>query len=180
MLLKNRILLLLFVLALVAGSAGNGWRDAKASNVDNSAIYEVTAGDPADLWLGNDGIYMPSSAYTGKVLLYRPIEEVLKTVRPLLRKEENGKAGRFLVVNIIDKDGDYPQLLNGFVYAYFNLNAIENDLWNEGRLVIYYYDAGRLTWEVCLANQLVDKGKHGRAVCLATRSGLYALVALDD
>lgn len=177
---KNRILLLLLALTLVAAAASGAWRLGYASNENNSAVYDIIAGTPADLWLGNDGIYMPSSAYTGKVLLYRPNEEVLKTVRPLLRKDEIGKAGRFLEVDVIDSDGSNARLLRGFVYAYFNLNAIENDLWDEGKLAIYYYDAGKLSWTECIANTFVEKGKHGRTACLAIQSGLYALVERAD
>ena len=177
---KPRFLLVFMAVVLVTATAVSTWSAGSAAKEKKSAIYDITAGQSADLWLGNEGLYMPSSVYTGKVILFRPAEADLKSPRALLEKDEIGEASRFLEVSVLGSDGKEIQLLHGFVYVYFNLNSIENSLWDKGQLAIYRYDEGKHSWSECVANNLVDKGAHGRLACLAPQSSLYALVLLPE
>jgi hypothetical protein len=179
---SKRTLCLLLAVCLGLAAAAAPWQAALAAAHSSSQTFTtaLTGGKPNDIWLGNAGLYLPNSVYTGKAVLDRYQIGSLSSPDDRLDRQELFARQRYLEFHIYDSAGKEVLLPRGLVYVYFNLGYKENALWEDGDLSIYYYDQYHAKWVECLANHLVSKGKYGRLACVATQTGLYALVETSD
>jgi hypothetical protein len=173
---SKRILFFILVLCLSLGVIS----PASARSSSQTFTASLVAGQPNDVWLGNAGLYLPASVYGGKAVLERYEIGSLSIAEDRLDRQDLFPRQRYLEFTIYDSAAKQVKLPRGLVYAYFNLGYKEDALWEDGNLAIYYYDTYKGKWVECLANHFVDKGKYGRLACLATQTGLYALVETSE
>jgi hypothetical protein len=132
---------------------------------------QAAFGRTIDLYLGNAGIFMPSSNYLGTVELRRMTEH--QSTRGL----DFVFVQRLLEFTIADNTGrDFNQVF-GINYIYFNLDRQQRLAWEDGALSIMHYDDDEGKWVECLATHLVTTKNepHGRLACVPTQFGVYGL-----
>jgi len=168
----------LLVVGLIAWGAGT--TTAQPGSTSSETVSNVTAvsfNKPADIWQGRTGVYFPSSAYTGDVTLTRQWTSNLTKGDLRLERQHLALVDRYLDFKLETSTGLKVDRLVGLVYVYFNLYPEERRLWQKGELAIYTYDSNNQEWVECLANHLVPKGPYSyRLACLATKTGVYAMV----
>lgn len=124
-----------------------------------------------DLYLGNGGIYMPSSSYQGVVELRR------------MNRGFSGPASdyrfvqRLLDFQIVDAAGRTFPLVYGINYVYFNLNRQQRLAWDEGALAIFHYDDSLRRWTECPTTHFIASKNepNGRLACVAAGFGAFGL-----
>ena len=126
----------------------------------------------ADVYLGNAGLYMPSSNYTGWVKLERFAVQDVSYARGMTFHQD------LIDVGIYDSKMKLFEKVWGFNYLYFNLTSVTRSLYNKDKLNIYRYDASKRAWQACEVPVFVaNKGKYGRLSCLINDFGIYALAS---
>lgn len=172
----------LVVIGLVAWGAGKA--TAVQSSITTTTVsnnFNVTYNTSADLWQGRTGVYFPASAYTGVVTLARE-----GTGNDARMDHRLGQQGLTLMSPYLDfqletSSGTQVSRVVGLVYVYFNLYSSDLTLWRNSQLAMYTYDPINQEWAECPVNQLVIKGSSlYRLACVATQTGIFALVQISD
>ena len=153
---------------------GSGFERVPAPAFDtwtsNQVSKRVFYQESADIWLGNSGVYLPSSAYAGWLVLSST------TPDDSYMKGQNF-VQRWIDVRIYNNDAVEFKQLYGLVYVYFNLNRQTRAAWDAGELSIYHYDANGGQWVECPTHLVGTKNwPYGRLACYAGQFGAYGLV----
>jgi hypothetical protein len=138
---------------------------------DAIAYFDLIMDEPAEAFLANAGVFMPSSSYDGIAIISRQV--------PTYRNPDEGMSfvDRWLTFYINAPYGVQANLLYGINYAYFNLNETTRLMWDQGTLQIYYYAPMYYEWTVCNTFFIADKNKpYGRVACIMPDFGMYGLV----
>lgn len=178
----NSTSLLMAIIAWGSGttaSGTSGTTNKSSSTVSNTTT--ITFNEPADIWQGRAGVYFPASAYSGDVTIARQWNDSQGKMDQQLDKQHLKLRDRYLNFQLETSSGTKVNKLFGLVYVYFNLYTPYYKMWENGELAIYTYDSSSQEWVECIANHLVNKGpSSNRLACIATRTGVYALVQLPD
>ncbi len=172
----------LVVIGLIAWGAGTATAaQPSITTTTVSNTFNVTYNEPADVWQGRAGMYFPASAYTGVVTLAR--QGMGNDTRMDHRLGQQGLRlmSPYLDFQLETSAGTQVGRVVGLVYVYFNLYSSDLTLWRNNQLAIYTYDPANQEWVECLVNQLVIKGSSSyRLACIATQTGVFALVQTPD
>jgi hypothetical protein len=143
--------------------------------------FNVSYNEPADIWQGRTGAYFPASAYTGMVTLTREGMGNDTRMDRQLGQQNLTLMSPYLDFQLQTSAGAQVDRIVGLAYVYFNLYSGDLTLWRNHQLAIYTYDPINQKWVECLANQLVINGVSSyRLACIATQTGIYALVQTPD
>jgi hypothetical protein len=127
--------------------------------------------EAADVSLGQAGIFMPASAYSGRVQITRidPTPSKYSTLRQTF-------VYRWMDFRILDSKGNEFEKLFGLVYVYFNLDGQSLADWEDGDLSIYRFSEKEDRWVECPSRLLENENApHGRLACFANEFGVYGL-----
>ncbi|MGD2158453.1 MAG: hypothetical protein PVG32_16365 [Anaerolineales bacterium] len=157
----------LIVVALLIAFTAISIQWAPASAAAKSISKSISFGKPADIYLGNAGVYFANSNYTATAELTRERLNPTKSLRFTQRSVE---------IHLYDNKNKEIKNLFGYVYVYFNLNAEDRANWNKEKLSIYQFDTATKKWVECRTWLVSDKSSpYGRATCLISSFGTYAL-----
>jgi len=131
----------------------------------------VTTGNSEDIYLGNAGIYLPNSNYTGTVTLERYDPAKSNTVKNIQFTQQ------LLEVTVTNSQGNQLSQVSGLNYVYFNLDEQSRSAYDKGELAIYHYNPQQEAWVQCQYPLLIsDKNKpYGRMACIILNFGLYGV-----
>jgi hypothetical protein len=171
----------LLVMGLIAWGAGTSAQPIASNASTVSKETTISFNKPADIWQGRTGVYFSNSAYSGEVTLTRQWTARYFKMERQLVKQDLALMDRYLDFQLKTSSGRKIDRLVGLVYVYFNLYPEERKLWQKGDLAIYTYDPDNQEWGECLANHIVRKGLYSyRLACIATHTGVYAIVELTE
>ena len=162
---KSILLILGFLLifALVLGSS-----DPVKAAQKVTITKPLVAEKPLDIFVGQAGVYFPSSSYTGKAVLTR--------VEPINTKNLTF-THRWLDIQLFDVKGKEIKSVYGYIYVYFNLNTDEYEAWKKEKLGVYHVDPATSKWVECPTYYVASKNSpYGRVSCLITQDfGRYGI-----
>jgi hypothetical protein len=162
---KTILLILGFLLmfALVLGYS-EPVKAAQKVTVTKPLVYQK----PLDIFVGQGGVYFPSSSYTGKAVLTR--------AEPINTKNLTF-THRWLDIQLLDVNGKEIKSVYGYIYVYFNLNSDDYAAWKKDKLGIYYYDPAISKWVECPTSYVASKSSpYGRVSCMITQDfGRYGI-----
>jgi murein DD-endopeptidase MepM/ murein hydrolase activator NlpD len=141
------------------------------TRTSNQVSKKISYQEQVDIWLGNSGVYLPSSAYTGWLVLSSttPDDSYVKRGHHFIQ--------RWIDVRIYNNDAVEFKQLYGLVYVYFNLNRQTRAAWDAGELSIYHFDAREGKWVEYPTHLVTTKNwPYGRVTCYASQFGTYGLV----
>lgn len=169
MLSLKRLLLGFLALAVAFGVLGGSWDIVTASSGTSVREIDISFEKKIDVALGQAGVFMPSSAFAGTLVLTREPAR-----RGLEAKIHPNFIARWLEVRIINLDGKDEHTAFGLNYVYFQSTRVLKRYFDEGNLAIYRYDAVKKNWVEC-PSKVIEKGKKFRVVCIAPSFGIYGL-----
>jgi hypothetical protein len=153
------------VLAFATIGANGGFN---FSNGPDPAYSEgIKFGQSVDFSVGQNGVFMPKSAYTGTLTIDR--------MRPTEVTPPKGVdfTDRLMDVQVEPASGKLPSFLFGLNYVYYGLSEEQLLAWKNGELAIYRYDSTTQKW-VEMPTFFVNEGG-GRVAAAMTSFGLYGL-----
>jgi hypothetical protein len=131
----------------------------------------VKKGQDVTVNLGDAGVSITDSFYTGTVNVYR------KDVSVGYKAPKHFQfTSDVLGVKFYDSNWNRVQVVTGAVYVFFNLSPWEQKALSQDRLDIYYWDTRKGNWKVC-PTFAVNDGQ--RAGCRIRNFGEYALMFRD-
>lgn len=168
---RKKLLLILFAIAIIAGSVGISVQPVLAEEEEvSTAYFRIFYEQQVDLFLGKAGVFMLSSGYNATTTLNRFDPKGFYPTEGLEFYD------RWLDFGIYDYYGNAYQTLYGFNYAYFNLKYHTRKLWDQGELSIYRWDSSRKDWVKCHTYLVEMKNlPHGRLTCIMTTFGTYGI-----
>jgi hypothetical protein len=136
----------------------------KTNSISKSLVYQKSL----DISLGKGGVYFPSSAYTGTVVLTR--------IEPIPTKDLTFTQ-RWIDIHLFESTNKEFKIVFGYVYVYFNLNVEDRAAWEKGKLSIFHYRQDKKIWEECETRLIADaSAPYGRVRFLITEEyGQYGL-----
>jgi hypothetical protein len=141
------------------------------TRTSDSVSKQITYQQPADIWRGNAGVFLPSSSFTGRLVLTQARSNAATAGQGL------DFVQRLVDFRILDNKGAEFRQVFGLVYVYFNLNKQTRAAWEAGELSIYHYDTRQGKWVQCPTHLVQTRNlPHGRLTCYAGKFGTYGLV----
>jgi hypothetical protein len=172
----------LVVTGLIAWGAGTATTvQPSITTTTVSNTFNVTFNEPADIWQGRAGVYLPASAYSGLATLTRSGMGNDTRMDHQLGRQNLTLMSPYLDFQLQTSAGTQVDRIVGLAYIYFNLYSGDLAVWRNNQLAIYTYDPTNQKWVECLVNQLVINGTSSyRLACIATQTGIFALVQTPD
>jgi len=162
--MKNgkKFLLLALAIILIASMLVASAPRGKSVHVDRGDFVTVN--------VGNAGINIADSFYTGTVTVKRTSKGAMPNY---LTPSGKKFAADLLDVSFYDQDWNKIKIVTGAVYVYFTLKGPELKAYSNGLLHIYYYDTWKASWKLCPT--YLTGGV--RAACRISYFGRYALLS---
>jgi hypothetical protein len=126
----------------------------------------IKAGASKDVQVGNAGVRVDNSYYSGHLIVSR------KSVEPVTGKDRLKPLEKMLDVRFRDLNGNFITHINGTWYVYFNLTPKEMKQFNERKISIFYYDPWPKKWKECYTWKT---NTPNRVACRIINFGLYGL-----
>jgi hypothetical protein len=126
-----------------------------------------------DLWIGIQGIFMPRSAFNGR--LEYTVSNADNT-KPFTNMAFESK---WVDLRMYNSSGKAFSRAYGLNYVYFNMTAAQRTQWDKGKLSIYHWDETDGKWEACPVVILLknENKPNGRLACVIKEFGLYTMAS---
>ncbi len=164
---KNPYIALILALSFVLASL----QPALAADPSDRQVRRQIAlkkGKSAELFIGNGGVFMDESLYTGTLVL-TSIEGPSRGWHVFTQ--------RTLDIRVLDADDEEVDQVLGLVRVFFNLTHTQRVRWNDesSNMSIWHRPQGT-GWQKCVTHLIEESGfPHGRLYCLVKSYGLYGL-----